>query len=681
MDLHLAEEENALKGPAVWVVCPCYHDLASFKRLRDELQAMGPRFVLVDDSAGTDAELAAWEAPGDVLVWPTPRNMGHQKAIVWGLRKLAALVDDHDRVVTMDADGEDRPEDVPRLLVALGESPVLSLAQRTKRQEGMVFKALYAAYKVLFFILTGTHLRSGNFAAFPGAFVKAALGHPSFDLCYSTTLLALGQPLTFTPCLRGRRYAGRSKLGLKGLVKHGLRMLLPFQAKILRRCAALFAGLGSLALLCGVALWNGYPLLFFDSAGYIWDAFEGIPPREKALGYAPLVGLFTGGKTLWSLVLTQAALVLLLFTRVRAALGLPPWGMALMPAIALTVALTPVSWVVAHVLPDVFGALMVMALFLLWSAPPGQTRAEKAVLAVVFGASCVTHNGHLLLAFALLPFLAASSWRKALTVAGLTALAMASLMGLNFHRTGDVYLFRGGGAFAMNRLAEDGIAQKLLREHCGEKRYLLCGHEEGLSTERGHFLFGASPLRQLAGEDWQLIDHQLYGMVVDSVRYYPGEHLRLALRHTWEQFNTFDLADFIFRFPPGHVVTRSVERWFPGEAGAFMGSLQETQKGSGETPSWGGVGLRRGQGPNSPFLAEVHFAAFWAALVVLALGWKRNPGRSWVAFLFMALILNAFLCGVLSHVESRYQAKLSCLVLATALLFGEKKVQQWRQRT
>ena len=54
-----------------------------------------------------------------MTVLQPPFNLGHQRGIVYALRKMLPRIADDDAVVTMDADGEDRPEDLPRLLAAL----------------------------------------------------------------------------------------------------------------------------------------------------------------------------------------------------------------------------------------------------------------------------------------------------------------------------------------------------------------------------------------------------------------------------------------------------------------------------------------------------------------------------------------------------------------------------------
>ncbi len=195
----------------------------------------------------------------DVTVLQPPFNLGHQRALVYALRKALPRIADDDAVVTLDADGEDRPEDLPRLLATLtGRPPAerrVVLALRTKRRESIGFKVLYRLFRLLFRSLTGATVRSGNFAAMPGAIAKRALLHPTFDLSYSSAILALDLPVEFVPCERGERYEGRSKMTYGKLAMHGLRMLMPFTDRIAIRALAAFVFFGILgALLAAVVV-------------------------------------------------------------------------------------------------------------------------------------------------------------------------------------------------------------------------------------------------------------------------------------------------------------------------------------------------------------------------------------------------------------------------------------------
>jgi len=249
----------------IWIVAPCFHDFLSFAELRKraklQLSQAFPgaelRFVVVDDTGGQDPELAINVESMNTILLTVPYNLGHQGAIVFGLRKLAGLLSDEDYVVTLDCDGEDRPEDIRQLieplLLRVDNLFGVSVAQRTKRSEGLLFKVLYGFFKLFFQTLTGTVVRNGNFAACRGWFVKNALFHPYFDYCYSSSLLALARQINNVPLARGTRYFGLSKMTLTSLISHGLRMLLPFSERIAVRAIVASFMLLLLTIVAGLA--------------------------------------------------------------------------------------------------------------------------------------------------------------------------------------------------------------------------------------------------------------------------------------------------------------------------------------------------------------------------------------------------------------------------------------------
>ncbi len=272
----------------IYVVSPMLHDTVSFLRLRTEviaaLQATNDqravRFLLIDDSAGTDTEVEQIRELGDVSVLTPPFNLGHQRAIVYGLRHLTKTLMDDDVVVTMDSDGEDKPADVPRLLAALADSGVaLVLAERTKRSEPFLFRLLYIMFRVCFRLIAGITVLSGNFAAQRADSLKSTIHHPSFDLCYSSTLLALRRPSTTVPCARGKRFAGQSRMNTSSLIVHGIRMLLPFSERITARmlvaAATTFTMLTALVALTMTDVLDGSPgsvvfaLTIFAGAAFV----------------------------------------------------------------------------------------------------------------------------------------------------------------------------------------------------------------------------------------------------------------------------------------------------------------------------------------------------------------------------------------------------------------------------
>jgi len=258
----------------IWIVCPCYFDVTLFLRVREAALA-GLRashitqvhFLVVDDSAGLDPEVSAsFAGLSDVRVIRPPYNLGHQAALVYGLRQAGASISTDDIVITMDSDGEDRPEDIPALIAPiianLGRLDLVAVARRTQRTETALFQTFYFCFKLFFRVATGTVVRSGNFIAYRGWFLQHIIYHPHFDQCYSSSFISLPLNLEMVPLARGRRYLGRSKMGFWGLFTHGIRMLMPFTEKIAIR------GIFACSILCVTFL-----LIFLGA--WIWgDAYR-----------------------------------------------------------------------------------------------------------------------------------------------------------------------------------------------------------------------------------------------------------------------------------------------------------------------------------------------------------------------------------------------------------------------
>ena len=90
------------------------------------------------------------------------RNFGKSQALHAGFAKAQG-----DVVITMDADGEDLPVDVAKLITSVLnhselQSPI-AIAQRIGREESVKFRILYFFFKTFFKIMTGSKIKSGNF--------------------------------------------------------------------------------------------------------------------------------------------------------------------------------------------------------------------------------------------------------------------------------------------------------------------------------------------------------------------------------------------------------------------------------------------------------------------------------------------------------------------------------------
>jgi polyisoprenyl-phosphate glycosyltransferase len=258
----------------IWIIAPCYYDVPSFLELKRHTQSViAENFkdaelinVLIDDSGGQDTAIKTLEQEQGLVIVSPPFNLGHQSALVFALRGLSTMFRDSDLIITMDSDGEDRPEDIPALVAPLLGSEqnlsLVSIAQRTKRQRDISFKVMYFFFRIFFLTLTGTVVHNGNFMAYRGWIAKNVIFHPFFDYCYSSSVLTLAKALTYVPLARGSRYFGTSKMTLISLISHGFRMLLPFSDRIAVRAVVAATLLSILATVA--AAYSAY-LVFHHS--------------------------------------------------------------------------------------------------------------------------------------------------------------------------------------------------------------------------------------------------------------------------------------------------------------------------------------------------------------------------------------------------------------------------------
>lgn len=250
------------------------------------------RLVMVDDGSTDDTvdaiTRAAAARPALALeVLSLSSNRGNQSAMAWALRRKARdLADAH--LLTFDADGEDDLTRLPELVRALDEdSSRMIFVRRDGRSDGLLVRAFYAAYLVVYRLLTGQRLIPCNMMAIPGSMISAIAGSPLLPLHFSYPPLRLSLPHRSLPLARRPRYGGRSTQNLGLLIQHGLIGLTIFYEQVVARVMLLTAGVALVSALIGL------PVVV------VRLAMPGVLP----VGFATVVLLFMFGFGFVSLVL------------------------------------------------------------------------------------------------------------------------------------------------------------------------------------------------------------------------------------------------------------------------------------------------------------------------------------------------------------------------------------------
>jgi hypothetical protein len=229
-----AQSGKVSEKTAAWLIIPVYEDWTALAALLQEVNGLQSvwRFNVLVVNDHPLPPPSEWFPPStrgsleSVHVLSLRRNVGHQRAIALGFCHWLKM-DHSGPVVVMDADGEDRPEDILRLLTSAEQNGwrKVVFAARQKRSENMVFRTGYHLYRHLHLWLTGIPVRFGNFSALSAVQIRALVHQSDLWNHYAAAVIRSRLPYDSIPTSRGHRLAGRSRMNLAGWVSHGLSAL------------------------------------------------------------------------------------------------------------------------------------------------------------------------------------------------------------------------------------------------------------------------------------------------------------------------------------------------------------------------------------------------------------------------------------------------------------------------
>lgn len=269
------------------VVIPVYGCEGCLQALCDRLRAaIEPvcsdyELIFVEDRSPD----ASWEVlqqlaadHGEVRLLRLSRNFGQHAAVTAGLAEAAG-----ERVVVMDCDLQDRPEDIPRLWAEAEKGYEVVLCRRTKRRQSLPRRASARAYHGFRNLLARSDMYTNytNLSLISRKVVDAFLTLRDKDRQYLLIVDWLGFEQTAIEVEPAERYAGRSAYTFRHLLRVAVDGMF-FQSTVLLRWVV-FSGFALAA--AGVVLaaytmavfllgreipdWTALPMMLLVLAGFI----------------------------------------------------------------------------------------------------------------------------------------------------------------------------------------------------------------------------------------------------------------------------------------------------------------------------------------------------------------------------------------------------------------------------
>jgi polyisoprenyl-phosphate glycosyltransferase len=196
------------------VVVPVYNNGATVdelaRRIGAALHPKAHEIIFVDDGSSDDSfsrlkQIAA--ATPEVKLISLARNFGQHPAISAGFEHAQG-----DAIVLMDADLQDRPEDIPPLLAKLRDGVDVVYTRKSHSAEGLAVRISSSLYHYVFSRVTRSRRFAGigTLRAFTRKFLSAVLLYGERNILYGPLMVYMGFKSDFLDVVRDARQAGAS---------------------------------------------------------------------------------------------------------------------------------------------------------------------------------------------------------------------------------------------------------------------------------------------------------------------------------------------------------------------------------------------------------------------------------------------------------------------------------------
>jgi hypothetical protein len=425
------------------------------------------------------------------------------------------------------------------------------------------------------------------------------------------------------------------------------------------------------ALLMAPALWNHFPLLQWDTGGYLARWYEGtlVPSRAVVYGLMLAAG---APLSFWPVVVLQSGLTVWVLALTLRTHGLGKRPVLLATTIAALAITTTLPWLTAILLTDIFSGLGVLALYLVLMRGERVRRRERIGLIVLIAVAAATHSATYALLVGLTLFALLLSFTKRLPLRrvghGVGALALGAVLvfAADYAVAGRLAWTPGGFALSFGRMLQDGIVKKYLDEHCPDPRLKLCAYKDQMPQGADEWFWGSAlfdRLGRFAG-----LGGEMKTIALESLIDYPGLQFESAAVDTARQLVAVHTGEGVLD-TIWHTY-RVIDLYTPRLSPAVRAARQQ----QGEISL---AGINRLQYP-----AALAAMALLPLLIFLALR-SRLPADigEFAAAAAVTLLGNALICGVLSNPHDRYGARVAWLAVLVIILAIARRADDRLGRT
>jgi hypothetical protein len=407
--------------------------------------------------------------------------------------------------------------------------------------------------------------------------------------------------------------------------------------------------------LSGAAFYNGYPLVYPDTGGYI--GLQNLSFRSFFYNLFIYPSLWF--HSLWLIVFVQSLIVAHLLRLTLRVVFRVTSIIAYLAMIVLLCLLTNLPWFTGFIMPDIFTGVLILSLYLLIFCRETIGLRERIYLFLLTVLCATVHLSNIPLAAGMI----GASWFFRVMIKNNDRLPVPHLLGASFaillafiliiannYRTYSAFTFSHGGyAFLLARFVADGEAIKYLKESCPERKYKLCAYIGQLPADSDKFLWSEeSPFRKVG---W-INGYRQEGkeIVKNTILNYPFSVIKNSFKNSILQLpminNSYGICSYIDKPYP----TNEIRKYYPCEFHAYATSRQSLNQLSLNT-----------------FNRLHRMIICFSLLITVAIFFIYLKHKQYLPLLLLisvvcAYLLSSFITGALSNPDNRYGSRIIWLL-------------------
>jgi len=288
-----------MAAPRLTIIVPCYNEAAVLPKSSQVLgtiltkmihsKQVNPRsqILFVDDGSSDQTWTLIRQLEQDNLIFSGlkfSRNFGHQNALMAGMQVAGKFAD---AVITIDADLQDDPQLIPKMVTQFDDGNDIVLGVRNDRSSDSTFKRWTAEtfYKLMRQIGVQLVPDHADFRLLSHRAVQALMQYSETNLFLRGIIPQLGLPTSKLFYRRKPRFAGESKYPFKKMLAFALDGITSFSIAPIQ--AIMVLGIGVILISLGMLIYTA--IRFFT--GNVINGWTSLMMSLWFLGGIQLIGI------------------------------------------------------------------------------------------------------------------------------------------------------------------------------------------------------------------------------------------------------------------------------------------------------------------------------------------------------------------------------------------------------